>query len=365
MKKNPFKFGTIVDEPYFTNRSEEIKKVKSILMSDNHLIIISPRRFGKTSLIIKVIKEIDKPFIFLDLQLITSTEDFAAQLLKRVYRVYPFEKIKQIIKSFRIIPNISLNPLNNEVDISFQPVSSGSILVEDVLNLIERVSNKKKKLIVVFDEFQEIKNIEKELDRQLRSTIQHHQNINYIFLGSQESLMRDIFEKKKSPFYHFGYLLPLDKIPQQEFLAYLSAGFESVALKSEEIAKEILEITKSHPYYTQQLAFNVWELFNNTKKSKNLVEEAVGEIIRHHDMDYERLWNTINRTDMKILIGMSLSEITPLSSEFSKKYFTGASSTIFSSLKRLAQNGLVIKTGFGYEIDDPFFKRWINKRRLQ
>ena len=138
-----------------------------------------------------------------------------------------------------------------------------------------------------------------------------------------------------------------------------------MASNPEEIAKEILDITRSHPYYTQQLGFNVWELLNNNKKSKNPIEETVDEIIRHHDMDYERLWNTINRTDMKVLIGMSLSEITPLSSEFSQKYFTGASSTIFSSLKRLAQNGLVIKTEIGYEIDDPFFKRWVNKRRLR
>jgi len=364
MKKNPFKFGSIVEGPYFTNRIEEIKKVKSILASDNHLILISPRRYGKTSLISKVIKEIDRAVIFLDLQLLANTEDFAAQLLKRVYRIYPFEKLKQILRTFRIIPNISINPMNNEVDISFQPVSSTSILVEDVLNLIERVSDKKKKLIVVFDEFQEIKNIEKELDRQLRTTIQHHQKINYVFLGSQESLMRDIFEKKKSPFYHFGYLLPLDKIPDQEFMAYLSSGLATVTVNFEETAKGILEITKAHPYYTQQLAFTVWELLKVTRDVQNPVELAVEEIIRYHDMDYERLWNTINRTDMKILIGMSLSESTPLSSEFSKKYFAGASSTIFSGLKRLAQNGLVIKGKFGYEIDDPFFKRWIKNRRL-
>ena len=364
MKKNPFKFGSIVEGPYFTNRIEEIKKVKSILASDNHLILISPRRYGKTSLISKVIKEIDRAVIFLDLQLLANTEDFAAQLLKRVYRIYPFEKLKQILRTFRIIPNISINPMNNEVDISFQPVSSTSILVEDVLNLIERVSDKKKKLIVVFDEFQEIKNIEKELDRQLRTTIQHHQKINYVFLGSQESLMRDIFEKKKSPFYHFGYLLPLDKIPDQEFMAYLSSGLATVTVNFEETAKGILEITKAHPYYTQQLAFTVWELLKVTRDVQNPVELAVEEIIRYHDMDYERLWNTINRTDMKILIGMSLSESTPLSSEFSKKYFAGASSTIFSGLKRLTQNGLVIKGKFGYEIDDPFFKRWIKNRRL-
>ena len=364
MKKNPFKFGSIVEEPYFTNRIEEIKKVKSILASDNHLILISPRRYGKTSLISKVIKEIDRTVIFLDLQLLANTEDFAAQLLKRVYRIYPFEKLKQILKTFRIIPNISINPMNNEVDISFQPVSSTSILVEDVLNLIERVSDKKKKLIVVFDEFQEIKNIEKELDRKLRTIIQHHQKINYVFLGSQESLMRDIFEKKKSPFYHFGYVLPLDKIPDQEFLAYLSSGLATVTVNFEETVKGILDITKAHPYYTQQLAFTVWELLKSTDEIENPVEQAVEEIIRYHDMDYERLWNTINRTDMKILIGMSLSDSTPLSSEFSKKYFAGASSTIFSGLKRLALNGLVIKSKFGYEIDDPFFKRWIMNRRL-
>jgi AAA+ ATPase superfamily predicted ATPase len=363
MKKNPFKFGTVVEGSYFTNRFAEMRKVRSILMSENHLIIISPRRFGKTSLISKVIKESARPFILLDLQLITNVEDFAAQLLKRIYRVYPFEKIKQLVKNFRIIPGISINPVNNEVDISFQPASSGSILVEDVINLVEKVSDKKKKLIVVFDEFQEIKNIGKELDRLLRSAIQHHQNVNYVFLGSQESLMRDIFEKKKSPFYHFGYLLPLDKIPFHEFLEYLSIGLKTSAGKPAEIAKEILTITKSHPYYTQQLAFNVWELLNDNIRLKNPVEEAVKEIIKHHDMDYERLWNTMNRTDMKNLIGMSLSGITPLSLEFSKKYFTGASSTVFSSLKRLMQNGLVIKTGSGYEIDDPFFKRWIIERR--
>lgn len=365
MKKNPFKFGSVVDGSYFTNRVTEIQKVRSILFSSNHLIIISPRRFGKTSLISKVIKKTGRPFILLDLQLVTNVEDFAAQLLKRIYRIFPFEKIKQLVKNFRIIPNISLNPLNNEVDITFQPVYSSSILVEDVLNLIEKVNDKKKKLIVVFDEFQEINNIGKGLDRQLRSTMQHHQNINYVFLGSQESLMRDIFEKKKSPFYHFGYLFHLDKIHYREFHEYLSMGLKSLVEKSEEIAKEILEITKSHPYYTQQLAFNVWELLNNNSKLKNPVENALEEIIRHHDMDYERLWNTMNRTDMKNLIGMSLSDITPLSLEFSKKYFTGASSTVFSSLKRLMQNGLVIKTESGYEIDDPFFKRWIKERRLK
>jgi uncharacterized protein len=129
---NPFKFGSIVDEPFFTNRTREMVQVRSIINSSNHLIIISPRRFGKSSLIFKVISELDRPVIALDLQLITSIEDFASQLLKRVYRAYPFEKIRQFVKHFRIIPSISINPVTNDVDIAFQPTSSQMPLLEDV-----------------------------------------------------------------------------------------------------------------------------------------------------------------------------------------------------------------------------------------
>lgn len=363
MLKNPFKFGAIVDEPYFANRKEEISKVKSILNSENHLIIISPRRFGKTSLIKKVTGSINRPSIYLDLQLITNTEDFTAQLLKRLYRIYPFEKLKQQIKNFRILPSISLNPLNNEVDISFQPVSSSSIIIEDVLNLIENISKRREKVIVVLDEFQEIKNIGKQLDRHLRSTIQHHQKINYVFLGSQEHLMRDIFEKKNSPFYHFGNLLLLDKIPYTDFFTYLSERFSNITKHPEKISTEILGITKSHPFYTQQLAFNIFEFLLKKEITADIVEKGVDEIVRIHDMDFERLWNTLNRTDMKVLIGMTQTKISPLSSGFMVKSNIGSSSTIFSSLKRLSDKGIVIKTEAGYEIDDPFFTKWIKIRR--
>jgi hypothetical protein len=365
--KNPFKFGSIVEEPYFMNRVEETRKVKSIVSSANHLIIISPRRYGKTSLINNVAKSLKRPYIILDLQLITTQSDFASQLLKRIYRVYPAQKLKDLFKNFRIAPSITLNPMSNEIDISYKAATSetAQTALEDVLNLLDKLSTKKTKLIIILDEFQDIKRIGNNLDRFLRSIIQHHKNINYVFLGSQESLIREIFEEKKSPFYHFGYLLPLDKIPCNEFLLYLTDNFKELTEGNNSVSKKILDITKCHPYYTQQLAFTVWELLFKNNKIKNPVETAVAELMRHHDVDYERLWNTINRSDMKILIGMSISESSPLSEEFSKQYDTGASSTVFSSLKRLTQNGFIVKSSSGYKIDDPFFKEWIRVRRLK
>lgn len=363
---NPFKFGSVVEEPYFFNRVDEIQKSKSIIKSENHLIIISPRRYGKTSLINTVAKSLKRPYLILDLQLITTQSDFAAQLLKRIYRIYPFQKIKDLVKNFRIIPSITLNPITNEIDISYKATTSetAQTVLEDVLNLIDRLGTDKSKPIIILDEFQEIKRIGNNLDRFLRSIIQHHSNVKYVFLGSQESLIRNIFEKKKSPFYHFGFLLTLDKIPCNEFLSYLTKYLKGLTEENLSISEKILRITNCHPYYTQQLAFTVWELLYKNNKIKNPVETAVTELMRYHDIDYERLWNTINRTDMKILIGMSISNSSPLSDEFSKLHDTGASSTVFSSLKRLVEKGFLVKSSAGYEMDDPFFKEWIKIRRL-
>jgi len=363
MEKNPFKFGSIVKEPYFTNRSKEIEKVISILNSENHLVLIGPRRYGKSSLVFKVISELKRPVIALDLQLITGAHDLAAQLLRRIYRVFPFERIRQYVMHFRIIPTISVNPVTNEVDISFQAGSDNPALLEDVLNLLEKLNKKEKRLIVVFDEFQELGKIDPRLLNQFRSIMQHHQKVNYVFLGSQESLMREIFEKKKSPFYHFGLFMHLEKIPHREFHEFLSANFKKSVKDPAAISENILTVTGSHPYYTQQLAWIVWEKAQKDNTSGNILEEAIQELIRTHDMDYERIWMNFNKSDKKMLIGLSFSDLSPLSEMFLREFDLGASSTAFSTLKRLAQSGYVTKVNNRYEIDDPFFKIWITQRR--
>lgn len=201
---NPFKFGSIVEEPYFTDRIAEQATIKMVLQSETHLIIISPRRYGKTSLVKKVVSKLGRPLIFLDLQLITDVNDFASQILKRVYRVYPFERLKGLLKNFRISPTIHLNPQTNEVEVSFLQTSNHLPLLEDVFNLLDNLGTEKKKPIVVLDEFQDINRLQPNLDRQLRAIIQHHRHINYVFMGSAESMMREIFEKKNPRFIILG-----------------------------------------------------------------------------------------------------------------------------------------------------------------
>ena len=364
MAGNPFKFGSIVSGKFFTNRISEIESIKAFLKSENHLVMISPRRFGKTSLLMKVIGDLKRPWLYIDLQMVLSVHDLAAQLLKRIYRIYPFERVRQLVRRFRNIPSITINPVTNEVDITFQASVSGSTVLEDVLNLMEKLSTRKRKLIVVMDEFQQVASIDKDLPAQLRAVMQHHKTINYVFLGSQESLIREIFEKKKSPFYHFGMMFPLGKISDAEFKLFISDGLDGLTKNREKLTEGILAVTDGHPYYTQQLAFHVWEILNKDKSAENPLEQALSDLGRSHDMDYERLWNTINKTDKKILAGLSLSEHPPLSSAFCLENQIESPSTVYSGLLRLSRQGYLIKVDDKYRIDDPFFKRWIIKKRV-
>ncbi|MGB8489919.1 MAG: ATP-binding protein [Bacteroidales bacterium] len=363
MDKNPFKFGTIVDGQFFTDREDELVRISSYIKGENHLVMISPRRYGKTSLIRKVVKESGRKYIYLDLQLVFSPEDFASQLLKRVYRIFTMEKLKGFIKSFRLIPSVLINPLTGETEISFRSGSKDLTPLEDVLNLIGKLGSAKNRLIVVLDEFQEIFRIGTGLDRLMRSVIQSQSNINYIFLGSSESMIREIFEKKSSPFYRFGTLMTLEKIAPEKFTVFLEERFKKICNQSKDITMEILLLTGSHPFYTQQLGFSVWELLILSGSPAEVVKNAADEIVLSHDNDYERLWNGLNRTDMMILTGIASGNMSPLSGDFSKQFGTIPSSTVFSSLKRLVSRGLLIKENAIYIIDDPFFKSWILVRR--
>ena len=216
--------------------------------------------------------------------------------------------------------------------------------------LLEKVATADNRFIVVIDEFQEVVNIAKGFDKQLRSLMQRQHNLNYMLLGSQESMMEAIFEKKKSPFYHFGQVVRLGKIPYDDFLQFVTSRLPD---GSTGVAEEILSFTGCHPYYTQQLASQVWEMLVYRKEEENVVQRSVDALATMHDLDYERLWQSMNRTDRFTLRQLAQAQ-QPLLNR------SQATSTTYSSLLRLMKLGYVVKNEH-YEIEDPFFFHWISE----
>ena len=349
--ENPFKFGTIVEAEYFTDRVEEVAYITQFVNSPNHLVLISPRRFGKSSLVAKAVRQSGRKHMTVNLQQVTSVADMSAKLLKEFFKVHPLERVRHLITHFRVIPTVSTNPITGSMDVSFQPGVDGMLLIEDVLTLIEKAHTSQDRMIVVLDEFQEICDLAPKFDKQLRSIMQQQQHINYILLGSQESMMTEIFENKKSPFYHFGELMRLRKLPHEDFYNFLSERLAGIyADRCQELANAILDYTDCHPYYTQQLAANVWQAGLLKPDMADPIHSAIDTIVTTHGLDYERLWMNFNRTNKWIL--QRLASGKPLQSGEHR------TSTIYSALKRLQKDGYVIYSN-RYELEDPFFKEWI------
>lgn len=350
---NPFKFGTIVDGTYFTDRSVELGKITQFLEGENHLILISPRRYGKSSLIRKAVTLAKRPCVWVNMQQVVSREDLAAKILKAVFRQYKFEKVKYLLANFRVLPTINVNPLTEEISVSFQPLVNAKVVLEDSLMLLEKVSSQDNRLIVVFDEFQDILEIDSHIEKELRAIMQEQAGLNYIFLGSQESMMTDIFERPKSPFYHFGQLMRLGKLPQDEFTTFIGQKLSVITSRAQEIAPEIISFTNNHPYYAQQLAFTVWDAIMLSKSDVGVVERATNDIVQEHDLDYERLWQTFNKTDKLTMRIVSQNE-NPRQTRLLP------SSTFSSSLQRLMRKGYILREEKDhYAMEDPFFRRWI------
>ena len=137
---NPFKFGTIVDGDYFTDRVEETALLKQKLDSENHIVLISPRRYGKSSLVQRVLADSDRPQIRLDMQYVVSVSDFASQLLKALFRIYPMERIRHSMTHFRIAPTVSVNAVTGALEVNFQPAANNVVLLEDAMALLEKVA---------------------------------------------------------------------------------------------------------------------------------------------------------------------------------------------------------------------------------
>lgn len=354
---NPFKFGTVVEDTFFTDRKHELQSIKEMLDSENHLVLISPRRYGKSSLVNKALTQLARPYIQIDMMQVLSIEDLALHIMRGVFKRYTMEKVKNLLTHFRVTPTITYKPLTDSWDISVSATSeqTSQILLEDAMALIEKVTTPEKRLIVVFDEFQEVTEISKTLLKQLRAIMQRQRGINYIFMGSQESMMTEIFEKKKSPFYHFGERMTLHKIPYDDFYRYIVER-----LPDEDVerccatAENILRFTLVHPYYTQQLSSTVYRMMKYTDVYDDVVQKAVENIVQEHDLDYERLWQSLTRSERRVILSLCKGE-NPLKD---RNY---AYSTTASVLKKLVKSGYVIYNT-AYELEDPFFGRWIENK---
>lgn len=371
--ESPFLFGKTVQGERFVNRENERLRLANNFMSGINTILLSPRRYGKSSLVHQVSLDMDrKPvrFVFIDLFNVRTEEDLYKLLMQQVLRAtMPKEnELLKGIKEFfkRIVPVISfsIDP-QNDLSVSFN-WDEAKKSKEEILNLPELIANKKGfKVVVCIDEFQNISHMQHslEIEKELRSCWQHHQAVSYCLYGSKRHMMKELFNKEERPFYRFGDLLMLDRIDGSYWIDYIVKSFAGSGKSiNNSLASSIATIAENHPYYVQQLSHMVW-IHSELEADEEVLEHAIRHLLETNAIFYQEIVDQLSNTQLE-MINAAIDNVSQFSSaETMRKYKLGTPNNI-SKNKVALENKDIIE--FGGEIPrfvDPFFKLWYTDQR--
>lgn len=376
--ENPFVYGKVVRGKYFADREAEIAELKNDIASSQNVIVFSPRRYGKTSLILEVLDRVkDEGLLtcYIDLFKVTSQETFIAAYAREVARLQGgriqtmLKKIRDLLP--RLVPKVVMKgeKVDLEVEFEFDPRADKGPLFDDLFEAVATMSLQTgKKAVVVFDEFQEITgwDVKGQIERQMRTHFQMHESVSYIFMGSKRHLMQELFRNKNRPFYRFGRHFPLGKIPKDEFAVFIQRHFEEMGYQTDPDAiREILHVADDHPYYTQLLCHILWDRKRQEKViAKEDIYLAVQEVFMREAHAFHDIWDMLPLKSRQLLVALAKeesSQVRPFSSGFLQKHNLGSASSVQRAITRLLEEEVLEKTNGGYQFTDVFFKRWLRQ----
>jgi len=375
--ENPFVYGKVVRGEFFADREAESEELMADIASGQSVIIFSPRRYGKTSLILEVLdraREEGLLAVYLDLFKVTSEEGFIAAYAKELAKLQA-GGVRSVLRSLRellprLVPKVVLKSekAGVEVEFEFDPRSERAPLLDDLFDAVATIGTKSsKRAVVVFDEFQEIADWDGagNVERQMRAHFQLHHSVSYIFMGSKRHLMQGIFQSKNRPFYRFGKHFPLGKIPRNEFAAFIQKRFEETGFQIITSAvDEILNVTEDHPYYTQLLCHILWDRTREVRTvTADDVSSALQEVFLREAHAFHDLWDMLPLKVRQLLVALAKEEnpqvVQVYSSDFLQKHNLGSASSVQRAVSRLMVEEILEKLTGGYQFTDIFFKRWI------
>ncbi len=370
----PFNYGKLAELNHFTNRTKEIKWLQTQINGGINCILISPRRWGKSSLILhtsELVKKKNKKivFCFVDLYNVRTEKEFlelySSTIIKATSSSFDdaMRNVKAVFK--QLLPSVTLSAdPTAEIELSFNWKDLQKNISE-VLNLPDKIAIEKNiQVVVCVDEFQNISFMNDGIafQKKLRAHWQKHQKAMYILYGSRRHLMLDFFTKSSMPFYRFGEVLFLEKIEQAHWIPYILSRFEATNKKiSESLAIKIAQLMDNHPYYVQQLSQVVWQQTSKTATEANF-NEAVDELLDQYTILYQKEVDMLTNYQLNFLKLMCSDETMYSSAQVLFDFNLGTSANI-SKIKIALQNHEIIDIlGKKLSFNDPLFAIWLQKR---
>jgi AAA+ ATPase superfamily predicted ATPase len=370
--ENPFVFGRIVTGSNFANRVLERSEIKNAAKAGQNVIIHGPRRYGKTSLVEMVAQELraeNFPVAMINAEYVLSKKSLAEALAGAIYHAFnPTMKmfydamniLRETFPSIKIKPSEDL-PMCIELD---EPRKNEDRLLENALNFGEIYAAKRKtKAVIIIDEFPFIeKNVGGNVLHLMRAVMQKQQHTSYVILGSSRTMMGKIFDAKQSPFYKFGKKIEIGEMDEaglRDFIRrkFLETGI-SVLINAIE---KIISVARRHPYYIQQLCYEIWETTNGGEISEKSISEAAEKIISNERSTYMSILENLTSTQMKVLGMISKSE--KIYSEKNISEVGLSIGAVQKAVKILVEKDLIIRGVDCWRIEDPFLSMFMERFR--
>ena len=373
--ENPFIFGEIVQQRHFVDREKELQNLIRDLADGQKLFLLSPRRFGKSSLVSLALLKLEKRHIRtvnITVSSYANYEQFLEKFAERVLRAAgPWDRVKGLVGRFiqRVQPTITFNPLNGETSISFSRFAGAdpSVLAADVFAMpAEMAKNGGFRMAICLDEFQQIELFGgPAVENVLRNEVQRQRNIGYVFSGSQPSLMEEILSAGR-PFHKAGPTIFLDKIAAEAWHEFIKIQFRNRRRKiSEEALNRLVDAADLIPYDVQRIAHELWdyaELRNKAALDVPDVDAVVDELVRGQAEYFERLWEQLTSRQRAVLQALSQQGPADLHSQAGREqYRLGPASTVQKALQALDSQDIIDRYRGDYFFVDPLFANWIRR----
>lgn len=376
MRTSPFVFGKTVSAGAFTNREEDLSKLYQNMTTGVNSMLISPRRWGKSSLVERLIKEInekDKKLkaVTIDLFSVGDEAEFLEILARKTIQASSgkWEEWLKMGKTFlkHLSPQFSfgVDPINDfTISFDWQAVRKHK---DEILNLPEEIAKKKKiHFIICLDEFQNLTAFPEyeKLEKAMRAAWQHQKRVTYCLYGSKRHMMTDIFNNPSKPFFRFGELILLQKIKREKWVAFIQQKFKETDKQIKlSLAEKITDLMKNHSWYVQQLSHYTWlktkKIVNRTNIT-NALDELISTNIPFYQKETERL--SIGQINLLKAIAEEEQRLTAM--RVLDKYKLGTSGSVIKNRTTL-RNADIIDNLEGRECFlDPAFEMWFKQEYL-
>ncbi|MCS6935049.1 MAG: ATP-binding protein [Chitinophagales bacterium] len=366
----PFVYGSLAENEHFTNRTKETDELITNLTNGIHTFLISPRRWGKSSLVKAVARKMTRQnknvrFCFVDLFNTRNEYEFYKLLAEQVVKSVEtnMEGRLSVIKNYfrGLIPAISFSPDTlQEFSLSFS-VKELEKSPDEILQLAEVVAKQRKlHLVVCIDEFQNIGHFENALafQKKLRSHWQSHHHVTYCLYGSKKHMLLEIFGSVKMPFYRFGNFMFLEKIATEHWVKYITERFEKTGKRiAPALAEQIALTVENHPYYVQQYAQTVWDICGKTAHEAHLTL-ALNRILTTMNILFMRETEWLSNSQINFLKAVCSGAENISSQKVIQEFNLGSSANVVKIKKALIDKEVIDIFNGKPDFLDPMYKKW-------